>query len=206
MLCIPALYISPSSKDAEQRHRAQRKSLEQSPHFFHAEGNGETLQPFGSDGVDFKLGLQDFAEQKKKGGEGLFLVAGSDLAIDGEVSEEGVDFAISHFRGAAPESGFIAMEAEKAFHPVEVGCFGGNGKILGPVQLASFFEQWRPAMGEANDSGIRQYPDCGSNRPNRALNILPSQCRKVEKQEKLWLSPPNYVESKHASRAGDTPT
>jgi hypothetical protein len=84
--------------------------------------------------------------------------------------------------------------------------FGGNGKMLGPVQLASFFEQWRPAMGEANDSGIRQYPDCGSNRPSRALDILPSQCRKVEKQEKLWLSPPNYVESKHASNAGDTPT
>jgi hypothetical protein len=75
------------------------------------------------------------------------------------------------------------MEAEKAFHPVEVGCFVANGKMFGPDQLAGLFDQWRPAVGEANESGIRQYPDCGSNRPSRDLNILPSQCRKVEKQE-----------------------
>ena len=144
MLCIPALYISPSSKDAEQRHRAQRKSLEQSPHFFHAEGNGETLQPFGSDGVDFKLGLQDFAEQEEEGGEGLVLSAGGDLSIDGEVGEEGVDLAVSHLSGVDPATGPVAMEAEKAFHPVEVSCLGANGEMLGPNQLASLFEQWRP--------------------------------------------------------------
>jgi hypothetical protein len=37
----------------------------------------------------------------------------------------------------------MAMEAEKAFHPIDVSPFGANRKMLSPHELSGLFEQGR---------------------------------------------------------------
>jgi len=111
---------------AEHLHGAGREVLEQLSHFVEAENDGDALGPFGSDGFDFELRSQDVSEEKEQGGEGLVLGAGSDVAFDGEVGEEVVDLVVSHFRGMHPAAGFSPLEAEKAFHPIDVSPFGAN--------------------------------------------------------------------------------
>jgi hypothetical protein len=142
---------------AEHLHGAGREVLEELSNFIEAENDGDALRPFGSDGFDFELRFQDFSEEEEQGGEGLVLGAGSDIAIDGEVGEKRVNLVVSHFRGMHPAVGFFSMEAEKAFHPIDVSPFGANRKMLSPHELSGLFEQGRferPGGGGLGHNGL----------------------------------------------------
>jgi hypothetical protein len=51
----------------------------------------------------------------------------------------------------------LAMEAEKAFHPVDVGRFGANREVFRPHQLSGLFEEGRfmgPGGGGLGHNGL----------------------------------------------------
>jgi hypothetical protein len=77
--------------------------------------------------VDRRLDLrvEDLAIQEENGAERLVLCAGGDLALNGEVSEEGFNLRFAHVARVAR-----AVEENDAPDPGEVGGFGAEGIVL----------------------------------------------------------------------------
>jgi hypothetical protein len=102
-----------------------------------AEDRREVFGAVGADGVDgFVEGLlEDGAEEEEEGVERLILSRCRDLAIDGEVSEEGPDVGSSEVPREA-----AMVEHDEAADPAQVADFGTEGVVLTAEDEAGLVE------------------------------------------------------------------
>jgi len=155
---LPAVEIDVFDADSAGFHESQAGAIHESgdeadgtlrhlekdaPYFVSAEDDGQTRREFGAGGIEFDFLVEDFAKEEEECGEGLVLGTGGDLSLDGEVSEEVIDFAAGHFRGVLPAAEFLAMEAEELFDPEQVGGLGADGHMPLPHEIANFPQQGR---------------------------------------------------------------
>jgi len=89
--------------------------------------------------------LQDVTVQEENGREGLGLGGGGDVAVDGQVGEEGGDFGRAHVFGVAE-----LVEVNKAFDPIDVGVFGAAGIMFDADGGAELVEEFRGFSGHGS--------------------------------------------------------
>jgi hypothetical protein len=75
--------------------------------------------------------------EEEQGAEGLVLRRGGDVAVDGQIGEEVVDFRFTHFDGMA-----LAVEQDVAFGPVVVRVFGADGVMAHAARVAEAIEEF----------------------------------------------------------------
>src|SRR5262249_20447560 len=129
---------------------ARRSAALMSSRRFTSSGGQHDRQAFGparGDGGDgAKLDLEHLLVQEEQSVEGLLLRGSGDVAVDGQVSEEGTDLGRPHVTGVAS----VVKEDELA-SPAEVTLLGIEGVVPGTQQVAHPVEQarrlWRPDGG-----------------------------------------------------------
>jgi hypothetical protein len=111
---------------------------EEASDFIDGEDDGETVGPFGADGIQVgESDVQDVFIEEEQGGESLVLGASGDVLLDGEVGEEVVDFRSTHVTGMS-----LVMEQDEASDPIGVGVFGAEGVVASLESLADEVEQF----------------------------------------------------------------
>ncbi len=88
-------------------------------------------------GDEFELSLEDVAVEKEERAEGLILSGGGDGTIDGEMAQEGSDFAFTHHVRMA-----FAMEEDEAANPIEVSLLGAQAVVLHAQMPADTVEEF----------------------------------------------------------------
>ena len=111
--------------------------------FKRGEDDWKLVAGLGPDGVELEFGAEEFLVQEEECGECLVLGAGSDLSVDSEMGEEGIDLAVGELAGVDPLSVEIAGKAEVAVDPGDVGFFGPFGDVEHPHFVAELIEQFR---------------------------------------------------------------
>jgi hypothetical protein len=118
------------------------------------EDHGQALGAAGADGVEgLEVEAQDVAIEEEQGGQGLVLGAGPDVALGGQVGEEGFDLGGAE-GGRMAEGGADLAEADVLFDPAEVALFGALGEAFDAGDLAGLVEELhgrflRHGQGEA---------------------------------------------------------
>jgi len=79
--------------------------------------------------------------EEEESGEGFELGAGSDVSVDGELGEGGIDFAVGELAGVDPVGVEVAGKTEVAVDPGDVGFFGPFGDVEHPHYVAELLEQ-----------------------------------------------------------------
>ena len=100
--------------------------------------NGRQLRrPFGSDDLTevADILLDDVLVEEEDAAEGLVLRGGGDVAVDGQVGQEAVDFNGSHLGGMA-----FAVEEDEALDPVNIGMFSADRVVSHPDSIAQIVE------------------------------------------------------------------
>ena len=120
-------------------------------------------KPFGSLGAgdvlqDQILATENLLIEEYEGVEGLVLGRGGDLALDGEVAQEGDDLRLAHFVGMA-----LAVKQDVALGPFEVGLLGADAVVLAADEVAHLPQQFRAADDFARvhrNMGIAAWSSC----------------------------------------------
>jgi hypothetical protein len=126
----------------------RREGVDEASDFGAAEDGGEAFGAAGANGVDGLIdgALEDVPEEEEECVECLVLGGGGDLALDGEVCEEGADV-----RGAEVSRVAAVMEEDEATDPTEVGDLGAEGVVFAAEDEAGLIEDARP-------KGVHSHP------------------------------------------------
>ena len=126
-------------EEFSHEHVIGRNLPEESLDFVFGEDDRQVRGLPGADEVNSFINvlLQDVTVQEENGREGLGLGGGGDMAVDGQVSEEGGDLGRAHVFGVAE-----LVEVNKAFDPIYVGVFGANRVVFDADGGAELVEEF----------------------------------------------------------------
>ena len=110
--------------DAGERHQVASGGLDLGPRHQCVDGHWENY-------IAQQVDLQHLLVEVEDRAERLVLGRGRDVAIDGEVIEEGLDFYLPHL-ARMPK----AVEPQEAVDPVAVGLLGSTTAMLAPQSRA----------------------------------------------------------------------
>jgi len=143
-------------------------------HFIDAQHDGQPIGEFGAYRIDGKIAVEHLLEQEQECGKGLILRTGGDMAIDGQVGQERIDFRVSHFVRVPPLAIPVTIEPEKPFDPLDIGFFAANGHMEQAHFRAHLIQQLRFATiggGQIRLRSLGHYPDFQNKIRYRILNI-----------------------------------
>jgi len=126
-------------KQVSGKRVSERMTPEENLHFVFGKDNRQRRGLLGAHQVNalINLLLQDVAVKKENGRESLSLGGGGDLAIDGQVGQEGRDFGRAHIFGMAE-----LVEVDRAFDPIYVSFFGTDGIMFDTDSGAELVEEF----------------------------------------------------------------
>jgi hypothetical protein len=87
--------------------------------------------------------LEDIAEEEEKGGECLILRTCGNVAMDGQIRQELIDFDARHATRMAPLPPLVMVEAEKLLDPMDVGLFGADRHMPRAHRITDLLKQLR---------------------------------------------------------------
>ena len=143
--------------------------------FLPGEHDGQLGRPADSfhAGDVLQLLVEDLLVEKKERTKRLVLSGGGDMAVDGEMAEEGSDLFLAHLGGMA-----LVVEEDVAADPVQVELLRAEAVVLYPQMPANAVEELRRSggAGDRRGTGHRGLMVVQSSTRGQAENAIGREC------------------------------